>query len=166
MRQRFEEIFRRYYNPLCNYAYQMVRDYHRAEDLVQDLFLQLWENKRLDAIEEPENFLIRSTKFKCIDHLRSRHVQRIKTVDCIEIEPHISEEQLEEEDIGPLLHYFAAKLPQKMREVFLLSRTSGLSYAEIAKHLNISPKTVENQMGSALKKMKALLKAHRILNLL
>ena len=73
---------------------------------------------------------------------------------------------VEEEDIEPILHYFTAKLPPKTREVFLLSRKSGLTYNEIAAELEISAKTVENQMGRALRIMRELLKENEFLALL
>jgi RNA polymerase sigma-70 factor (ECF subfamily) len=73
---------------------------------------------------------------------------------------------LNEEDIIPLLHYFAAQLPQKTKEVFLLSRTNNLTYKEIAQEMNISIKTVENQMGRALRMMRQLLKDQKYLSLM
>ncbi len=65
--------------------------------------------------------------------------------------------EITEADIEPLFYYYATKLPPKTREVFLMSRIGQMSYKEIAEELNISQKTVENQMGSALKKLKRIL---------
>lgn len=76
------------------------------------------------------------------------------------------QQDLKEEDIEAMLHYFASQLPARMQEVFLLSRTQGKSYKEISGELNISIRTVENTMGAALKKMRNLLRKHQYLPLL
>jgi RNA polymerase sigma-70 factor (ECF subfamily) len=152
----FENIFRQYYSPLCNYASKIVYDDVIAEDIVQSLFIQLWENKKLDKVEKIERFLLRAVKFKSIDYLRTKMTNTEILIEEIEDNRNIGE--LKEEEIEPLLYYYASKLPPKTREVFLLSRKSGLSYKEIAEEQGISVKTVENQMGNALKTMRKLLK--------
>lgn len=81
----------------------------------------------------------------------------------INIEVH---EDVDEENIDAILHYFASQLPDRMQQVFLLSRTQGLSYKEISSELDISVKTVENTMGAALKKMRDLLHKHHYWSLL
>jgi RNA polymerase sigma-70 factor (ECF subfamily) len=161
----FEQIFHTYYSPLCNYAAKIIGDNDTAEDIVQSLFIQLWENNKID-IQNTERFLLRAVKFKCIDYLRT---QEVKNKILLEQLPELIEtgkQEFKEEDIEPLLHYFAAKLPPKTREVFLLSRKSGLKYKEIAEELNISVKTVENQMGRALRMMRNLLKEQEFLAVL
>ncbi len=156
MTNQFEDIFRQYYSPLCNYASKIVHDDVIAEDIVQSLFIQLWENKKLEKVEKKERFLLRAVKFKSIDYLRTKKTNTEVVIEEIEDNQNIGE--LKEEEIEPLLHYYASKLPTKTREVFLLSRKSGLSYKEIAEEQGISVKTVENQMGKALKIMRKLLK--------
>ena len=71
---KFEEIFHQYYSPLCNYASKIIGDDAMAEDLVQNLFIQLWETDKLLSVKSHEHYLIRATKFKCIDHLRTKSV--------------------------------------------------------------------------------------------
>lgn len=159
-------IFTQYYNPLCNYATKIVKDTTVAEDIVQSLFIQLWESDKLSTIENPERFLLRSTKFKCIDFLRKKNKNTKTTLNETFNIPNTTTLDLNEEDIEPLLHYFASKLPPKTREVFLLSRTSGLTYKEIAEEKGISVKTVEAHMSNALKKMRTLLKEHDFFSLL
>jgi RNA polymerase sigma-70 factor (ECF subfamily) len=157
-----KNIFNKYYSPLCNYATKIIANDIIAEDIVQDLFIQLIESNKKD-IQNPERFLLRAVKYKCIDYLRTKEVNKNISLENL---PNIIEQdnqELSEEDIEPLLHYFAAKLPPKTREVFLLSRKSGLKYKEIAEELNISVKTVENQMGRALRTMRQLLKEQEFL---
>jgi len=159
----FEKIFHRYYSPLCNYASKIVADDAVAEDIVQNLFIQLWEGGKLTEVKNTEHFLIRAVKFKSIDFLRTRDAGRELSLDNIEDDRAIDENELKEEDIEPLFYYFTAKLPPKTREIFLLSRKTGLTYKEIAEELDISVKTVENQMGRALRILKELLKEHKYL---
>jgi len=162
----FKEIFQTYYSPLCNYALSFVHDISTAEEIVQNLFIELWEKNAFTKIHNKEHYLLRSVKFKCIDYLRTKKIS--KEIPIHDIPEQITSEPgtISEEDILPLLHYYASKLPPKTREVFLLSRTSGMSYREIADEMDISVKTVENQMGRALKSMKTLLKENKLLYLL
>lgn len=155
MHIKIEKVFHRYYSPLCNYASKIIGNSDDAEDLVQTLFIQLYNKNQLTNIDNIENYLLRSIKFKCIDFLRKQ-----QHVSPIEIMPDISTNEnweITEADIEPLFYYYAAKLPPKTREVFLRSRVGQMSYKEIAEELKISLKTVENQMGSALKKLKHIL---------
>jgi len=154
------ELFSEFYSPLCNYASKIVGDYTNGEDIVQSLFIQLWENKKILSIEQPEKYLLRSTKFKCIDYLRKKETFPEISEDTIADIESFESTDLTEQDIEPLVLYFAAKLPPQTREVFLLSRTSGLTYKEIAEEKNVSVKTVESHMGKALKTMRTLLKEH------
>ncbi len=162
----FEEIFHQYYSPLCNYAAKIVGDESMSEDIVQNLFIQLWENNKLSEAKSVEHFLLRATKYKCIDYIRTKKVKNEIALDNYSDVADTFISELTEDDVEPMFHYFAAKLPPKTREVFLLSRKSGLTYKEIAAELGISVKTVENQMGRALRKMKELLKEQKLLSFL
>lgn len=154
----FKKLFESYYNSLCNYAVVLVAERSLAEDLVQNLFLELWDNKKFKHLQYPERYLIRATKFKCLSYLRDTKeqisIEGIQNEDLSELPPG----ELKEQDIDALLHFFAASLPPKTQQVFLLSRSKQYSHQEIANTLNISVKTVENQMSRALKKMRELLK--------
>jgi RNA polymerase sigma-70 factor (ECF subfamily) len=163
LNKKIEEIFRQYYSPLCNYAAKIITDRVLAEDIVQSLFIQLWETNKLASVNNHEHFLLKATKYKCIDYLRSKKLKKEVLLDDMPDTFSASYSDLSEEDIEPLLYYFAAKLPLKTKEVFLLSRTSGLTYSEIANELDISIKTVENQMGRALRMMRVLLKEQEFL---
>jgi len=161
-----KELFNRLYLPLCNYATVFLKDRQAAEDVVQNVFIQLWENDALNQLENPDPYLLRAVKYKCIDYIRSQKTKKEVLMNDL---PEIGKEEdhsLKEEDILPLISYFTAKLPPKMQQVFRMSREQGLSYKEIAAVLNISIKTVENQMSTALKKLRVLLKEHNFLPLL
>ena len=155
MQNTLEKIFHQYYSPLCNYAARIISNTDDAEDIVQSLFIQFYRKNSLLSVQLTEAYLLKSVKYKCIDYLRSK--KQTTGLDKIST-PAILPEEITEDEIEPLFYYYAAKLPPKTREVFLLSRVNKLTYKEIAEELNISQKTVESQMGSALKKLRVILK--------
>jgi RNA polymerase sigma factor (sigma-70 family) len=69
-KKQFREIFLQNYSSLCNYALKMVGDFSEAEEIVQDLFVQLWKRGTLDNVSDPEPYLLRCVRFKSIDYLR------------------------------------------------------------------------------------------------
>lgn len=162
-----KDIFDKNYSPLCNYANAIVKDKHMAEDIVQTVFIQLWENEKIFQLETPEAYLLKCVRNKSINYLK--RPQRKKEI-LMEVLPEIGKEEErnlnEEEEVMALFHFFADKLPPKMRQVFLMSRQQGMSYQEIAQDLDVSIKTIENQMGSALKKLRILLQKHHYLPML
>jgi len=162
----FKSILDSYYSPLCHYALKHVGSIQVAEDLVQDLFLQLYERNALNGISHLDRYLIKSVKFKCIDYHRNKRKYREVSFEDYMNEPTEASSELSEDEIEPMMHYFAAKLPEKTREVFLLSRNEGKSYKEISEELNISVKTVEGQMGRALRQLRMILKAQKFFSLL
>ncbi|MCF8357378.1 MAG: RNA polymerase sigma-70 factor [Prolixibacteraceae bacterium] len=150
-----EKLFDVYYSPLCNYASRIVGNADDAEDIVQSLFAQFLQKNNLQAVKVSEAYLLRSVKNKCIDFIRAQ--KKLFRNDSDINYPALEPNDISEEEIEPLFYYYAAKLPPKTREVFLMSRVNKLTYKEIAEELRISQKTVENQMGSALKKLKIIL---------
>jgi len=156
--QQFEKLFRQYYSPLCNYAMKYTEDEAAAEDIVQALFISLWETKKYREIKDPGRFLLRAVKYRCIDHLRGKKGDSSLLPEEAASSVPFEMSELKEEDIEPMFRYFASRLPEKTREIFLLSRRAGLTYREIAEELDISVKTVENQMGRALRILRDLLK--------
>ncbi len=163
MNKEFKEIFDKNYAPLCNYAAAIIKNKHAAEDLVQSVFIQLWEKKKFIEMDKPASYLMLCVKNKSIDYLRALKRNKETSMDELPEKLVHKIQHLKEEDIDPILSYFVSKLPPKTKNVFLLSRKQGLSYKEIANQLGVSSKTVENQMSSALKKMRILLKEHHYL---
>jgi RNA polymerase sigma-70 factor (ECF subfamily) len=158
----FEMIFKTYYQPLCNYAYSFVQDRDEAEEIVQATFLSVWEKKEHLAIHtgvKPYLYaMVRNAALNVLKHekIKQQHVA---------IELSIAERSSESvtrtvmaSELEDRIYQALNKLPEQCRLVFKLSRFEELKYAEIAEQLNISIKTVENQMGKALKIMREQLK--------
>lgn len=159
-KEKFKRIFDEHYSPLCNYVLTIVYDSSIAEEIVQNLFVQLWERKTLNKINHIEAYLLKCVKYKTIDYLRYQNTQQVLPLEAWHGAYSNDQTGIKEEDIEPLLNYFTAKLPSKTRRVFLLSRQSKLSYREIAEDMNISVKTVEAQISRALRIMRKLLKEY------
>ena len=161
--RQFQIVFKTYYNLLCNYAVTFTRDADASEDIVQDLFIKIWEQRRgLLREASIRYYLFTAVRNNCITWLRREKQNMVipftgdeaiaETMDYPEIRPG------EDRDEKALLEQAISRLPPKCKEVFLLSRLGKLSYREIATHLDISQKTVENQLGKALKMLRAFLK--------
>lgn len=147
--QEIDLIFQQYYRPLCLYATHYLHDIDEAEDVVQDCFVKLISRSIM-----PENikaFLYTSVRNACIDRLR-----RQSPIDT-EISPSdlsgtISDDQAQESSFREAELWTAIELlPERCREIFLMSKRDGMTYREIAEELNLSEKTVEHQISKALK---------------
>ncbi len=148
----FQLLFRNYYRPLCLYALHYINNVDDVEDVVQDCFVRL-----LEASVEPRNvraWLYAAVRNRCIDLLR----QSSHAVDTLTVgqEAATDEEQQERSLREARLWEAIDALPARCREVFLLSKRDGLTYAQIAQRLGLSEKTVEHQVSKALKRLRAL----------
>jgi RNA polymerase sigma-70 factor (ECF subfamily) len=150
----FDAIFRAWYPALVRIAEGIVRERAVAEEVVQDVLLEVWRRReQLGAEDSPRAYLIRATRNRALNHLRHLRVQQKsapfvggRTEDAPE-----GASRLVEAELDAAIRGAVAELPPRCREVFELSRVHALSYAEIARTLEISVKTVEAQMGKALR---------------
>ncbi|MDR0431238.1 MAG: RNA polymerase sigma-70 factor [Tannerellaceae bacterium] len=169
--QWIEALFKSRYKPLRAYAYRFVNDKYMAEDIVQDVFLELWA--RRDSIRFHDTEAVRAWLFTSVYHrsinalMRKRpdkqltldHVQEAKTVESF-LNPYIQnqEESLILKELDHEIAGFIKTLPPQCKKVFTLSRSTGLKNIEIAEQLGISIKAVEKQIGKALRELKNHLK--------
>ncbi len=154
----FEELFRTHYSALCGYANMYLNDVDAAEDMVQEVFLKLWKNKNsLEIRTSLKSYLFRAVRNAClnmIDHINIREeYKKFNELDIKEDESNFTDESIVSE-LEDKIRTTIDTLPVERRKVFVLSRYEGLKYKEIAERLNISVKTVENQMGKALQFMR------------
>jgi len=158
----FEMIFKTYYQPLCNYAYSFVHDRDEAEEIVQATFLSVWEKKDNLTIHtgvKPYLYaMVRNAALNVLKHEKIK--QQHATVELAVAERSVESvtRTVMASELEDRIYKALNKLPEQCRLVFKLSRFEELKYAEIAEQLNISIKTVENQMGKALKIMREQLK--------
>ena len=131
-----------------------------AEEVVQDVMLELWRRRESLAEESsPQAYLFQSTRNRALNHIRHERVERKSEPELMR-QTQISASApslLVEDEIEVALKTAVAELPERCREVFELSRIHGLKYAEIATVLGISVKTVEAQMGKALRSLRVKL---------
>ncbi|MEW5915957.1 MAG: RNA polymerase sigma-70 factor [Gemmatimonadota bacterium] len=161
-----ETIFRAHYPGLVGFVRRYVKGTEIAEELVQDLFLKIWSRRgSLGEIDSVKTYLYRAARNTALNHLRRRkleHEWMEKEQGIIGEEPgEEGDDTATENELAAAVRAAVDKLPPRCREVFVLSRDSGLTYGEIAKALGISIKTVDTQMGRALKALRESLKSYR-----
>lgn len=154
----FEEVFKKYFNDLHSYAFAIVKDEAVAEGIVQNVFLKIWERgENLNYRQAPAPYLYRSVHNESLNHLKHKKVRQAydhyaSKQQVYEKSSASSKVQLSElqQKISEALNC----LPQQCRTIFQMSRFREMKYQEIADELGISVKTVEAQMGKALKVMR------------
>ncbi len=153
----FRIFFEQHYQRLCSYAFTFLKDEESCEDIVQDIFIKIWLNRQdLVGSEQLKFYVFSAVRNNCLTRLQKNKKYRI--VEMNDEEEEEPGEIIIESDPGDvttnsteLIAKALDRLPPKCREVFLLSRIGNLTYLQIAGNLGISIKTVENQMGKALK---------------
>ncbi|MFC2137876.1 RNA polymerase sigma-70 factor [Bacteroidota bacterium] len=159
-KQAFELLFKKLFPRLNDYARKLVKDDQLAQDLVQEVFIKLWEKRALIKPINIESFLFKALKNQCINHLKyiqfidNRKVNLIKIkgfeelyrIDFIRDEPY----QLIEKELQFEIDKLINSLPKRCKEVFMMSRYEGLKNREIAEKLGIHIKNVEKHITKAL----------------
>ncbi|MBK7134170.1 MAG: RNA polymerase sigma-70 factor [Bacteroidales bacterium] len=154
----FELLFRSSYVSLVRYAKTLIKDHDTAEEIVQDLFFRLWQDREKLNIESSLNgYLFRSVHNKCLHFIEHK-----KVVDRHAGEMLLSQHEDQESPSDILLYKelqakiaaILERLPERCGQIFYMSRFEGLKYAEIAEKLSVSIKTVESNMGRALKEFR------------
>ena len=157
----FKDYFKDNYANLCWYAFSFVKDKDAAEDIVQEVFFNIWKSTRPDKYSEMKKaYLYKSVKNYSLNYFKHKsiitnHVEQ----SCFEnsINETTPENETIAAELGIEIDKAIERLPERQREIFILSRKNELTYKEIASVLDISVKTVEAQMGSALKSLRKYL---------
>ncbi|EID76405.1 RNA polymerase sigma-70 factor [Imtechella halotolerans] len=156
----YETLFHLYFEKLHYVAVSYIENTEDAKEIIQNIFLKVWKKKQILTPEMNLNaYLFKMVKNECLDYLKHTKVQ-LKYRKKLEIErAYLNEKALKndpsqlliESELQNKIEGLINQLPANCREVFIKSRIEGLKYAEIANELNISVKTVENQISKALR---------------
>ena len=157
----FESVYNQYFGVLVSYAFRFLDTVEESEEVVQEVFVKFWDKcESLAEDSSIKSYLYRSVHNTCLNQLKHQKVKDNYRVFVINHMENTTETVIEEEDTGQwerIMHEID-QLPPRCSEIFKLSRLEGLKYKEIAGHLDISVKTVEVQMGKALKVLRERLK--------
>ncbi len=161
----FSNTVKEYAQPLHALALRVTKCEQLAKDVVQDVFLKLWEHRsQFHKIENKEAWLYRVTENKLIDYLRKTAAdRRLKDVTWQRIGEmkNDTELQLEARESGRLLSEAIEDLPTRRKIIYRLSKEQSLNYRQIAKEMNISSNTVKNQLSNALQYLRSRLRSIR-----
>ena len=158
----FEELFFEFFPTLCVYASKIVDDNETARDIVQEVFFNIWKNRKKIELESSfRNFIVTAVRNQCTDILRKRTViDRFATRSPSTMEP--SEQSPEEiytiNELEQIIGKAIQKLPPNIREAFDMNRFKGMTYNEIAQQMSLSPKTIEAYISKALSILRVELK--------
>lgn len=157
----FRFFFDKYYEDLCHFINTYIHNPSIAEEIVQDIFIYFWENKETLTISySVKSYLYQATKNRSLNFIRnekrrSRIHDRILSDSKSESEPNDS--YLDTEQLKQIISFSIQKLPPRCREIYSLCKEEHLTYKEVAEKMGISQKTVENQMGIVIRKLKTSL---------
>ncbi len=154
-RAAFEGLFHTYARILIHFSLRIVNDSHLAENCVQDVFLHIWEHRdRIDPRQSIKSYLFTAVRNRALKQIRHEKVRREHQPEII-LDPVTGPDQdLHFKELEAAVARAIAALPDKCRQIFEMNRFDALTYREIAVILNISVKTVETQMGRALKSLR------------
>lgn len=152
-----KELYARYWESLYLQAYRVLADDKACEDIVQEVFIDLWEKRKFDQIEDLTAYLYQCVKYKTLmalrqNKIRDRHLTIVREL----IPSYTFDVQLETKEMSDQINRHLKNLPPKCREVFYKSRFENLKNDEIADQLNISKRTVETHISHALRYLKGV----------
>jgi RNA polymerase sigma-70 factor (family 1) len=154
-RKAFEMLYNKYSPKIYHVAYNLFRDKTICEDLVQELFIDLWMKRNNLNISSLEWYLKVAIKNRVLMYIRTQKATLDLSAIAMLTEKYATDSKLLQNDISTILETNVERLPEKCRQIFTLSRKEYLTNKEIASRLNISIKTVENQMTIALRYLRA-----------
>lgn len=151
----FEQVFRKYYGGLCTYGRSILQDADEAEEIVQNVFVSIWEKRQeIEITQSLKSYLYRAVHNHCLNrikHLKVRDEHQQYAVHYQEFSYESVSQTVYKNELEQQLAVAIGKLPEQCRIIFKMSRFDELKYQEIADQMGLSVKTIENQIGKALK---------------
>lgn len=151
----FEKMFHIYYSKLCVFSNSYVKSLDAARDVVQEVFIKIWDNHQEFEIRHSlKAYLYQSVRNQSLNYIEKSKQKRRLGESLRKHEELLKEENPEDlntEELSQKVWKLVDELPERRRSTFILYRKHGLSYKEIAEVMGIKRKTVENQMGKSLK---------------
>ena len=149
----FRALFDNFYVPLCRYTLNFIHDTYLSDDIVQEVFIKIWEERgRIKIDKSVKSYLYTAVKNKCLDKLRSENIRSVHSKSFFEEKDQIIESvEMEYNEFRCHLSACVEKLPPRCKDVFTYSRFQDMKQEKIASEMGISLKTVKAQMGKALK---------------
>lgn len=161
----FRPLFDYFYAPLCEYAFQILKDKMDAEDVVLDMFIFIWKNSdRIDIGKSIRSYLFISVKNRSLNHLRSVRAEALDdALDIPVLDPALSD--IDIKDISAVICAALETVSERARSVWKMKREDGKTNIEIAQHLNVSEKTVEADVTRIRKLLHLIIKRNFIFTL-
>ncbi len=161
----FKRLFDALWEPLFRHTQCIVMDEHAAKDILQDIWIDYWNRKASISPENIRAYLFQAAKYKSLNFLRNTkfNITQVEALDQFIQEDEFSIDVLDKEKmIGKILDNAINNLPERCQIIFRMSRMEGYTNDEIAQSLNISKRSVENQISIALKKLRVDLKGQEL----
>lgn len=155
----FDQIYKQYWSKLYIYAFNVLQEKEICEDIVQEIFIDLWAKRDNVQITDLNSYLYQSVKYQIFNHFRkSKYKKQLLIKFNLMNTQNGIDELYEEKELNVQLKDIISKLPKQRRIIFKMSRYDGLSNKEISENLNISLQTVKNQISKSLKFIRRSLK--------
>jgi RNA polymerase sigma-70 factor (ECF subfamily) len=155
----FDELYHRTWKKLYEIALRRLQHENTAKEVIQDLYIDLWEKRHRKTIQDVDHYLCQAVRFKVIDRFRKekRYFEELETMVEELSDGSTADGNYIQTELESMLHNWIARMPQKRREIFLLRYTEDNTVKEIAKLLGLSTKTVQNQLLNTTNALKLLI---------
>ena len=155
----FDQIYKQYWSKLYIYAFNVLKEKEICEDIVEEIFIDLWTKRQDTQISDLNSYLYQSVKYQIFNHFRrSKYKNQLLTkLDLMSTQYQI-DELYEKKELKAQIKRLISRLPKQRRLIFQMSKYDGFSNKEISENLNISVQTVKNQISESLKSLRKSLK--------
>lgn len=154
----FESLYNKYWKRLYDFAYSKTRDTNVAEEILQDLFVTVWEKRESLQVANFQSYLFAAVRNRVIDHYKEKIFSELENIET----PSAPDYPIFLDELEAAMQVAIAKLPEKTRQIFLLNRFENKTARQISAQLHIPERTVEYHITQALRALRILLKEYII----